>query len=179
MVTIDPVQAGAAALAELSAFLRVENAAEDDLLARLLATSLELCESFIGQMSVARGFAELLPARSGWSRLSVAPVRSIEGVEHAPAQGDGAAVPASAYAIDIDARGDGWVRMTQPVDGARILVRGEAGLADDWGAVPEALRHGVIRLAAHLYTHRDATEDAGPPAVVSALWRPYRRIRLS
>jgi uncharacterized phiE125 gp8 family phage protein len=53
-----------------------------------------------------------------------------------------------------------------------------AGIAEEWSGVPEPLRQGIVRLAAHLYTHRDSADDAGPPAVVTALWRPYRRMRL-
>jgi uncharacterized phiE125 gp8 family phage protein len=52
-------------------------------------------------------------------------------------------------------------------------------MAPDWTGLPEALRQGVVRLAAHFYTHRTAAEDEGPPAAVTALWRPWRRMRLS
>jgi len=30
-----------------------------------------------------------------------------------------------------------------------------------------------------MFAHRDAPDDAGPPAVVAALWRPWRRMRLA
>jgi hypothetical protein len=46
-----------------------------------------------------------------------------------------------------------------------------------WGAHP--LRQGVVRLAAHLYAERDGPELGGPPAAVTALWRPWRRMRLA
>ena len=39
-------------------------------------------------------------------------------------------------------------------------------------------RPRLLRLVAHLFASRD--EDGGePPAAVTALWRPYRRMRLS
>jgi hypothetical protein len=47
-----------------------------------------------------------------------------------------------------------------------------------WSEVPEALRQGMVRLAAHLYAHRDREEGAGPPAAVTALWRLWRRLGL-
>lgn len=50
-----------------------------------------------------------------------------------------------------------------------------AGLADDWASLPDALRQGIVRLTAHLFAERDMGE---PPAIVAALWRPYRRMRL-
>jgi hypothetical protein len=35
-----------------------------------------------------------------------------------------------------------------------------------------------VRLTAHLYTHRSLDGGAGPPAAVTALWRPWRRLGL-
>jgi uncharacterized phiE125 gp8 family phage protein len=52
-----------------------------------------------------------------------------------------------------------------------------AGVAADWNGVPEPLRQGIVRLAAHLYGARGQDEGA-PPASVAALWRPWRRVRL-
>ena len=90
-----------------------------------------------------------------------------------------ATLPIEAYAIDIDAGGDGWVRLTAPVAVSRLLVGYHAGLSPDWSSLPEALRQGIVRLVAHGYAHRDAADDAGPPAAVAALWRPWRRMRLA
>ena len=90
-----------------------------------------------------------------------------------------ATLPVAAYAIDIDASGDGWVRLTAPVATARLLVGYHAGLAADWPSLPEPLRQGIVRLVAHLFAHRDAPDDAGPPAAVAELWRPWRRMRLA
>jgi hypothetical protein len=51
-------------------------------------------------------------------------------------------------------------------------------MADDENGVPEPIRQGVLRLVAHMFTDRDG--DGGePPAAVTALWRPYRRLRLA
>ena len=43
--------------------------------------------------------------------------------------------------------------------------------------LPEPVRHGLMRLAAHMYASRDSALSE-PPAAVTALWRPYRRVRL-
>jgi hypothetical protein len=53
-----------------------------------------------------------------------------------------------------------------------------AGKAADWNGIQEPLRQGIVRMAAHLYTHRDGEDGRGPPAAVTALWLPYRRLRL-
>ena len=60
----------------------------------------------------------------------------------------------------------------------RVRVGGSAGMAENENAVPEPIRQGVLRLVAHLFTARDG-EGGDPPAAVTALWRPYRRLRMA
>ena len=174
-LVLPPEAAGAA-----KGFLRVERADEDGLIASLAVAAAELCEGFTGQALVARGFAETMPASRAWQRLTRTPVRAIVSVETLPAEGPAQPLANGLYAVDIDSNGDGWVRLTAPGDVRRIRVGYQAGVAGAWADLPAALRHGILRLAAHLYTHR-ASEGARPPeppAAVTALWRPYRRLRL-
>jgi uncharacterized phiE125 gp8 family phage protein len=178
MLSAAPMMLPAAATQEAKAYLRIVGTDEDALVARLMRSAAELCEQFTGQVLIARGFTEMLPASSAWARLGATPVRAISGVEAVPANGAPVPLAASAYAIDIDANGDGWVRVTDGGTTRRARVTFEAGMASNWNDVPETLRQGTVRLAAHLYTHRDSTDDAGPPAAVTALWRPWRRMRL-
>ncbi len=178
MIEVDPVAPGAAALAEAKAFLRVSGAHEDGLITQAVASAAELCEQFTGELMLARSVAETVRPSAAWTRLARTPVRAISAVE--ALDGDVlAALPAGAYAIDIDAGGRGWVRVTAPGEARLVRVTYSCGLAAEWTEVPEALRQGTIRLAAHLYTHRSGAEDPGPPAAVTALWRPYRRMRLA
>ncbi len=161
---------------EAKAFLRVEGSAEDAVIAGLVRSAAELCETFTGRALVTRPVREVMAGTGGWQRLRAGPVQAIEG---AAALGeDGAVTPLAAgdYQIDIDAAGDGWVRL--PAGMKRVEVAYQAGLAADPNGVPETLRHGIVRLAAHLYAHRGDAEGAGPPAAVTALWRPWRRVRL-
>lgn len=184
MLSPAPIVLPAEASDEAKAFLRIETAGEDALVARLATSAAELCESFTGQALLARGFSETLPVdpvspgAGVWMRLARTPVRAISTVETLTSDGVAATLPVDAYAVDIDASGDGWVRVTQPGDARRVRVTYEAGLAADWPALPAALRQGMARLTAHLFTHRDGATDAGPPAAVTALWRPWRRMRL-
>jgi uncharacterized phiE125 gp8 family phage protein len=174
-----------AALAEAKALLRAGDAGEDGLIAPMLASAANLCERFTGQVLIARAFRETFSradvARSrghGWRRLARTPVRSISAVERLAADGSATTVPAGEYAIDIDANGDGWIRVD--LASGRVRVSFEAGVGADWDGVPMALRQGVLRLAAHFYTYRtDAGAQAEPPAAVAALWRPWRRLRLA
>ena len=102
-----------------------------------------------------------------------APVTAITGVMLG-----GAALAAGAYEIDIDRQGAGWVRLLSGDATLRAEVSGRAGLSEGWNGVPEPLRAGIVRLAAHLFTHRDDPETEALPAAVTALWRPWRTVSL-
>jgi uncharacterized phiE125 gp8 family phage protein len=164
-------------LEEVKAFLRIGGSEEDALLTGLVRSAGELCEAFTRVVPILREVEEVLPARPAWTRLSQTPVRAILAVSALAADGEATALAPDAYAIDIDAAGEGWVRMPGGSAG-RVLVRYQAGQASDWNGVPAPLRHGIMRMAAHLYTHRDGAGERGPPAAVTALWLPYRRLRL-
>lgn len=166
------------ALAELKAFLRVSVGDEDALLAGLARGAADMCEAFTGRALIDRAVEEVIAASARWTRLGAAPVRSIEGVAALAEDGEASPLAAEAFAIDIDAAGDGWVRVLDAGGAKRVLVSYRAGMAAEPNGVPESLRHGIVRLAAHLYAHRDQAEQAGPPAAVTALWRPWRRLRL-
>lgn len=171
-----PSAALADACAAVKLYARVERAAEDALIEDLAATALLLCEAFCGRIAVAREAVEVLPCGGRWRRLGANPVRSITAVEGLPAEGATFALPVGAYAIDIDAEGVGWVRVTAPGAAGRVRVTYQAGLASGWDALPEPLRQGAVRLATHLFTHRDEAREGAPPAAVAALWRPWRRV---
>lgn len=170
MLSADPVTLPPAALGEFKSYLRLEGNAEDVLLAGLLKAAVELCEGFTQRVLLLRAHRETLDAGGAWQRLGAGPVAAVTVVEEAA---DGAPLPIDAYEIDIDPDGDGWVRIARgPM---RVRVRYSAGSAADWTALPEALRQGTLRLAAHLHAARGG-EPGTPPAAVSALWRPFRRL---
>jgi uncharacterized phiE125 gp8 family phage protein len=174
-LVLPPEAAGAA-----KAYLRVERADEDGLIAGLVLAAAEVCEAFIGQALLERGFTETAAASRAWRRLARGPVRAIIAVEALPAEGAAQPLASAAYGVDIDAAGEGWVRLADPGQVRRIRVGYRAGLAVAWADLPAALRQGILRLAAHLYTNRSAEGPRSnePPAAVAALWRPFRRIRL-
>lgn len=160
-------------LAEAQAFARIETGEEEALGAGLIRSASALCEAFIGQVVIERPFAEQLPANSEWQRLVTTPVRSIEGVLH-----NNSLLAATAYATDIESHGYGWVRVTDPAVKGTIEITGRAGMATSQNGVPEPVRQGVLRLVAHLFSARDG-HGGEIPAAVTALWRPYRRMRLA
>jgi len=165
-------------LAEVKAYLRLSVSDEDALLAGLARAAADMCEAFTGRALVERAVAEVLAAATAWTRLGAAPVRAVLGIEALAEDGEATPLAATAYVVDIDAAGDGWVRLLVGGDTKRIRVSYQAGMAPDPNGLPEALRHGIVRLAAHLYTQRDRADGTGPPAAVTALWRPWRRLRL-
>ena len=165
-------------ISEAQAYVRVETGEEEALLAGLIRTASGLCEAFLRQVVIARDFSVQVAAGSRWERLDVGPVISITSVEAVDSSGIATLLPSSSYAMDIDSSGDGWVRVTDAGGHARVRVSGTAGMAQGENDVPEPIRQGVLRLVAHLFTTRDG--DGGePPAAVTALWRPYRRMRLA
>lgn len=179
-MTAAPFPAGtiAALREETKVYLSIAGAGDDVLLDRMGAAALALGEALIGQSLIVREFEALLAASSSWLRLPIGPVRSIAGLAGVPAEGASFALAPDAYAIDIDATGDGWVRVTNQGAAGRIAVTFTAGLAVDWDGLPEPVRQGAVRLTAHLHQQREA-DDGVPPAAVTALWRPWRRIRLA
>jgi len=162
-------------LNEAQAFVRVETGEEEALLAALVRTASAICETFVNQVVVSRSFEEKLLGYGPWQALGANPIRSIEAAVAKLGMADERPLAATEYQIDIDGGGTGWVRL--PV-GVRVAVRGTAGLAADRNEVPEPIRQGVLRLVSHLYTVRDSKDDQ-PPASVTALWRPYRRMVLA
>lgn len=163
----------ALAVAAVKAVLRVASTDEDALIAAFAETALGLAEQFLGQILIARTLRVAVEASAAWQPLAVAPVLAMMGVETLA----GAALDAAAFAVDIDAAGEGWVRILQPDAGAHVAVVVRAGLATGWADLPAPIRQGVIVLAAYLFDERDTS--AAPPAAVTALWRPFRRIALA
>jgi uncharacterized phiE125 gp8 family phage protein len=164
---------------ELKSWLRIVGSDEDALLAALIRSASDLCEQFTRLALIERDALQTLPARPAWARLEQGPVRAILGVSALSGAGEPTPLAAGDHAVDIDAAGEGWVRVLRSGGARRVLVAYRAGLGADWNAVPEPLRHGILRLAAHLYAHRDRDDGGAPPAAVAALWLPYRKLRLS
>jgi uncharacterized phiE125 gp8 family phage protein len=177
---ITPAVLAGAALAELKAWLAITTADDDAALGALLRTTLETCEAFTGTMPLAQLCEEILAADSCWQRLATRPVQAVTWVEGIAESGARFALPVADYAVDFDADGSASFRLVRTGEADRVAVRFMAGLAGGWADLPEGLRHGVLRLAAHHYRQRESdTPQAMPPAAIAALWRPWRRMRVA
>lgn len=170
----------AACVAELVAaargYLRLQDGVEAALLARLAAAAFGLAEQFCGVAVVQRLHEDVLTVAPGWQRLSARPVTAIAGLTALPVGAAPFVLAVDAYAVDIDAGGDGWVRVPGTVGTGRVAVSYSAGLAADWAAVPAPVAQGLVLLVAHLF--EDRAGAGAPPAAVAALWRPFRRLQL-
>lgn len=187
---VTPAVLPPSALTALKQWLGISTPQDDDSLAALLAMALEVCADFTGMLPLLCTVKESLPlhnqrpdeawpfAHPRWHRLSSNPVRSVTSV--AEVQADGTQIGVEDFEIRIDASGACQLRIEAPAGCSSALVTFEAGLAADWEQLPQPLHHGIIRLAAHQYRMRESAEaDALPPASVTALWRPYRRMRVA
>lgn len=175
---VAPVDLADTALDELKEWLAITTAREDTALLALLQAGLETCEAFTRQAPIETEFEEILPGITGWQTLSTQPVRAITGLAEIGDDGTRTALPVESYLLDLHFDGTGRIRMTTAVLANRLAVRFTAGIAADWDGLPAALRHGIIRLAAHNFRQRENSEDNNPPAAITALWQPWRRMRL-
>ncbi|KPF63007.1 head-tail connector protein [Porphyrobacter sp. AAP60] len=180
---VQPPVPSIAALAELKHWLGISRADDDATLAGLLDASLSLCEAFTGKTPLVQTVEEVIPLRAGWQELVSRPVRTVTGVAVIAADGTRTALTPPDGVIEWRIAGNACVQLIGPVistvTGQSLAVQLVTGIAEDWDTLPAPLRHGVIRLAAHHYRDRDNKVGAVPPASVSALWRPWRSLRLT
>jgi uncharacterized phiE125 gp8 family phage protein len=179
MLSLEPLSLDSDMLDEAKAYLRLENDEEDAPLGAIILAAIGHAEAFTRQMLIRRNVTEIRSARSEWQRLGASPVYAFTSATGLPADGASFVLPTTSYTADIDNNGDGFVRIMQPGAAGRVELLYQAGIAQNWSALPQALRLGILRLTGHLHLHRDAADDAGPPAAVAALLRPWRRMHLS
>ena len=179
---VAPPSLAPAALSELKAWLGISTSRDDAELTALVMTALDLCEGFTGSMPLQAGCEEILSASGEWQSLSTRPVQAITAAAALATNGQRTTLAAGDYDVDLTADGTGQFRLRRAIDQTRVAVTFTAGLASGWANLPDALRHGIMRLAAHEHRKRDADKAADtpwPPAAIPALWRPWRRMRLA
>ncbi|MCH4152242.1 MAG: phage head-tail connector protein [Sphingobium sp.] len=166
-----------AGIAETKEWLRIDTANDDATIEALVRAAIGMAEDFCGQRMFARAGVEVLTLPYEWTRLRACPVSAITAARALAGNGTTSALAGGSYATDITGDGDGWVRVGLSRSETRLELDIVAGMAADWPSLPEALRQGIVRLAAHLFTERENSDP--PPAIVTALWRPWRRMRIA
>ncbi|NBC37689.1 hypothetical protein GTZ99_14130 [Novosphingobium sp. FSY-8] len=206
-VIVTPAVLPPSALAELKEWLGISTTLDDAPLTQLLEAAIDVCTDYTGLTPLTCTVEETIrlptdwrrippasewqthaypaewspPAtQPGWQVLATRPVISITSVHAVRADGTRDQLDTNAYDLRINAEGECGLRVIDPGNHVHAVVRFTAGLASQWSDLPPGIRHGIIRLAAH--QHR-AREDAGasplPAASVTAMWRPWRRVRLT
>ncbi len=178
-IIVQPPVPGSPALAELKHWLGITRPDDDVALTGLLETSLSLCEAFTGKTPLRQVVEEVIPLTAIWHELVSRPVRGVETAALIAPDGSRTVLNEADYALELGAAGDACARVLQPLTGRGVALRLEVGIADDWAGLPAPLRQGMIRLAAHHYRDRDGKASAVPPPSVTALWRPWRSVRLA
>ncbi len=173
-----PADLATTALDDLKGWLGITRPNEDALLADCLSASLALCEAFIGQMPIEQEIGEGFAPVAGWQCLTSRPVRALVSANSVAPDGTTAPIEPASFDFRINATGVGAIRFSGLPTGRTALVTVRAGIAADWSAMPAPLRQGIIRLAAFHYRDRETGRDATPPASVTALWRPWRVLRI-
>jgi uncharacterized phiE125 gp8 family phage protein len=177
-------------LAEAKAHLRVDDAAEDALIASLIVTSRLHVEAAMALALMTQSWSWYLDAWPPGRALEL-PLRPVGGIAALRLYDDtGAAItldPAG-YLLD-DARlhprlvrlgAPVWPRPGRIANGIEIaFIAGFGAAAAD---VPAPIRQAILLLVAHWYEHRAPVEEgahAEPlPVMVSELLAPYRTLRL-
>ncbi len=175
MLRPEPYAAGADALDAAKTYLRVDTDTDDATIAALTGAALAQAESYVGELLIERNCAETLDASARWARLGAVPVASITDVRRAS---DNALLAAIDYEIDIASDGTGKVRLLTTTP-QRVRIAYRAGRFANWGAIAEPVRLGIVRLVAHWYAGRDATEAEALPRFVAEHWRAARRLVLA
>ena len=171
-------------LAEMKAHLRLDDDAEDDLVAGLVKAARLMVEAAARRILVAQRWRMVLDAwpPGGTVLLPLAPLMAVEGV--AVFDAAGTAHPVPAQAIETDALSDpprvavaGAPSPGRPRNGIAIDVSVGFGATPD--TVPATLRLAVKIIVAHWFTHRGDMEGLQAlPADALALIAPFQRARL-
>lgn len=176
---VQPPVLGGAALAELKHWLGINRSDEDAALTGLLQTSLAICEAFTGKAPLRQTVEEIIPISWGWRELVSRPVQALVAVTVIAHDTSRETLDAPGYAVELRTSGSACVRLLQPLEGQGVALQLQVGIADEWATLPPPLGQGIVRLAAHYYRDRDNKGSAIPPASVTALWRPWRDVRLA
>ncbi|QCB56083.1 hypothetical protein E5675_17680 [Sphingopyxis sp. PAMC25046] len=164
-------------LNEARGWLRLGATIDDAVIAGLVRAATNICEAFIGQWLVVRAGEEEAQLSAERILLGARPVIGVDGVTLLSADGSEIPLGEDAYRVTIARDGSACVTVTDPESAARVRIAYRAGMAEGANGIPEAIRQGIVRMTQHLHDARDGT-GVGPPAMIAALWQPWRRLTL-
>jgi len=174
-------------LAETKAFLRVDDDAEDDLIASLIVAARAAVEAGTRRALVTQSWRLVRDAWPADGRIAVrpAPLAAVTAARVYDDAGAAHAVDTEAFVPDLAASVLGFAPWAMPQPGravAGIEIDISVGYGDAASAVPEPLRQAVRLLVAQWYENRTLVAPgqtvSALPATVAALVSPYRVLSL-
>jgi uncharacterized phiE125 gp8 family phage protein len=173
-------------LAEAKAHLRIEDEAEDDVIAALISAARLNVESSHGLALITQGWTLSLDR---WPRvpdisLPIWPVTAIETLKIIGEDDEALTIDDAHYIVELSARparlmrrgGRHWPVPGKPAGGIEIDFAAGFGAAPQ--DVPEPIRHALKLYVGLLFEDRGLDPPAREPAAMAALLSPYRQWRL-
>ena len=180
---IKPAQHEPIVLSEVRDYLKIETEQEDALLLGLISAARRACETYIGRFLIAQEWCLTL---NGFSEkgcdIPFSPVMEIIKIE---IMGDDAfeEVPKDYYYLDKSslmprvAFENGRNMPEVKVSHSGIKIYFKVGFGEDWNAVPEDIRQGILYWISAVYEHR----EGGKIEMFrksEMLWAAYRMVKL-
>ncbi|MCF4166478.1 phage head-tail connector protein [Zavarzinia compransoris] len=176
-------------LAEARLHLRLDDTAEDTIVAALIVAARQMAEQHLRRALITQGFRLWLDAWPLGRRaldLPRPPLAAVSAVATYDEDGDASVLDPASWLADVVAVPGRLVLRAGAATpfGARaanaIAIDYEAGYGPAATDVPEPIRRGMALLLGHLFESREAGgEGLRPlPLGVEALWAPYRVVRL-
>ena len=173
-------------LAEAKLHLRLDDSAEDDLLAQLIAASRRHVEKTHGLALISQGWTLYL---DDWPPkpdifLPLWPVIAVTAVKVLGEEGEALTIDEAHYVAELGSRparifrreNRQWPKPARPRSG--IAIEFTAGFGEESSDVPSPIREALKLWLGFLYEHRDGDAAACEPATAATLLSPYREVRL-
>ncbi len=208
LTLVTPPAAEPVSLAEAKAQMRVDTSDDDTLISSLIVAARQAAEEHTRRALVNQTWRlslDRFPARplNWWDgvrqganvpgtaaaiELPRPPLQSVTSLTTYDDADTASVMAAAGYFVDSDGEpgrvvlraGNTWPTVERVAGGVEVLfVAGYGASAAD---VPQAIRQGILLLAAHLYENREAVVIGDPaaevPLGIAALWRPWRILGL-
>lgn len=176
-------------LAEAKAWLKVDGADEDALIATLITAARLHLESVTGRALLTQSWRLVLDAwpPGGEVRLPVAPLSALSAIRAFDEDGDEHTIGLAQFLVE--AGGTPALLVLPGTVAGMPVLRQRFGIEIDYVAgfgaaadVPQELKQALLVLVAHWFEHRDAVVIAGSGAVIpfgfDRLIAPWREVRL-
>ena len=186
MFLVTPPALEPVTIADTRAFLRISTESEDEILHRLIATAREIIEAEPGLSLIDQTWRLRVDRwpRSGRLALFKYPVKSVAAVVAYRQDGTAISFSPEEFVLNHGSRPQRLYMAQYPdaVEFVGLEVDFVAGFGETGVEVPDALKHAILTLVAHLYESRagvdaDAASRSFPP-VISQMIDSWKRVSL-